>query len=83
MKLRSLLDLYYNIECPAEGVDCVPNKCEFAYPSGWVEYHGYTCWRELLYYFEYEDEIVLKLKEKKYVDMMNQKWARRKGNYGG
>lgn len=77
--LRKFLDEYWNnIECPFE---CRPNKCLYANPQTWIEYHGYTSMAELLWYFEYEGIDTLKLRDKKSIDALDANWARRPGNY--
>ena len=77
-KLRNLLDNYWNVECP---FDCVPNRCSYADPKTWIEYHGYTCMADLLLHFEYEELGVLELKDKKSIDALAAHWGRRPGHY--
>jgi hypothetical protein len=78
--LRSLLDQYWNVDCP-EGATCRPNTCRLAKPEDWIAHHGYTCAGEMLLYFEYEEVTVLKIKERKSIDALDAHWARRPGNF--
>ena len=80
-KLRELLDKYWDIDCPFDGRCCLPNKCSYANPETWIEYHGYTSMADLLSYFEYEDVDELDLEDKKSIDTLDACWARRPGHY--
>lgn len=77
-RLRELLDKYWNIECPFE---CLPNKCSYANPETWIEYHGYASTADLLWCFEYEGIHTLELKDKKSIDTLDAHWGRRPGHY--
>ena len=79
-RLRELLTKYWSIEeCPFE---CLPTRCSYAKPETWIEYHKYTSMADLLYYFEYDEEIdTLELKDKKAIDTLDAHWARRPGHY--
>ena len=76
--LREFLNKYWNVECPFE---CLPNKCLYANPQTWIEYHGYTSMSDLLCHFEYEGIGTLELKNKDAIDALDAHWARRPGNY--
>ena len=76
--LRRLLREYWNAECPFE---CVPNRCLYANPITWIEYHGYTCMADLLSNFEYDEIDTLDLKDRNPMDTLNAHWARRPGHY--
>ena len=74
--LRKLLDNYWKVECP---FDCLPNRCSYAYPNSWIEYHGYTSMADLLWHFEYEGIQILELKDRNSIDALDA--PRRPGNY--
>lgn len=80
-KLRELLGKYWDIECPFEGQCCLPNRCSYANPETWIEYHGYTSMADMLWYFKYEEMDELKLKDKKSIDALDAHWGRRRGHY--
>ena len=77
-RLRQLLNEYWSIECPFE---CLPNRCSYANPETWIEYHRYTSMADLLWYFEYEGIDTLEFRDKKSIDALDIPWARRPGNY--
>lgn len=79
--LLKLLHKYWGIECPLGGKDCLPNRCSFANPIDWIEYHGYTSMTELLNHFEFEDVSPLMFKDKKSSDALDVHRLRRCGHY--
>ena len=76
--LRQLLNKYWKVECPFE---CLPNRCSYANPKTWIEYHGYTSMADLLANFEYEGKDVLELKDRNSIDTLDAHWGRRPGHY--
>jgi hypothetical protein len=79
-ELVNLLNEYWDIECPEDNA-CTANTCSFAKPIDWVEYHGYTCLADLIYRYNYEDDGVMELKDRKAIDPLDAPWARRNGHY--
>jgi len=78
--LVKLLNEYWDIECPEDN-NCMANTCSFAKPIDWVEYHGYTCLRNLIGRYDYEEHGVTKLKNRTTIDPLDAPWARRDGHY--
>jgi len=78
--LIKLLNQYWDIECP-ENNKCAPGTCSFAKPIDWIEYHGYTCLRDLIAHYEYETDGITKLKNHSSINPLDAPWARRNGHY--
>ena len=80
LRLRELLELWWDEDnvCPAT---CDAKFCAFMRPKDWVAFHGYPHLYDLIYSFEYQDGVELKIKDWKSLEAMNANWARSPGHY--
>ncbi len=76
--LKGLLDRWHSTVCPEAG--CRPERCPFARPLDWVEYHGHARFCDLINSLD-TSEPITSLPERRSIDPLSASWALRPGHY--
>lgn len=77
--LKRLIGRWYEIECPHDA--CTPVLCPYLKQIDWVLYHGYKNMHELITCLDVNKEIN-QIPDRKSIEPLKAKWARRPGHFG-